>query len=157
KRHRRARMGRTCGLLAHGAELGALSGTDARPPLKKVMVGAAPVTARHLPAVHRSRAKWPSARHDFATASFCNRAPRPPGLSPDALSLGRGHVCARAPSKEHHPMMRVEMRPAMPSALPRAAVSQARPERLVRGSALSVAGRTATLAAVAAAVMLGIT
>src|SRR6516164_477153 len=34
-RHRRARMGRTCGLLAHGAQLGALSGTDARPPLKK--------------------------------------------------------------------------------------------------------------------------
>jgi len=57
KRYRRARMGRTCGLLAHGAELGALSRTDARPPLKKVMVGAAPVTARHLPAVHCSRAK----------------------------------------------------------------------------------------------------
>jgi hypothetical protein len=28
-------MGRACGLLAHGAQLGALSGTDARPPLKR--------------------------------------------------------------------------------------------------------------------------
>lgn len=57
-------------------------------------------------------------------------------------------------------MMRVEMRPAMPSALPRAAVSQARRERLLRWSALAVAVLTATIAILAAAmtaVMLGIT
>ena len=64
------------------------------------------------------------------------------------------------PSKEHHPMMRVEMRPAMPSALPRAAVSQARRERLLRWSALAVTVLTATIAVVAAAmtaVRMGIT
>jgi hypothetical protein len=57
-------------------------------------------------------------------------------------------------------MMRVEMRPAMPSALPRAAVLQARRERLLRRSALAVTVVTATvavLAAAMAAVMLGIT
>jgi len=57
-------------------------------------------------------------------------------------------------------MMRVEMRPAMPSALPRAAVSQARRERLLRRSALAVTVLTATiavLAAAVAAVMLGMT
>jgi hypothetical protein len=62
--------------------------------------------------------------------------------------------------KEHHPIMRVEMRPAMPSALPRAAVSQARRERLLRRSALAVTVLTATIAVLAAAmaaVMLGMT
>ena len=57
-------------------------------------------------------------------------------------------------------LMRVEMRPAMPSALPRAAVSQARRERLLRWSALAVTVLTATvavLAAAMAAVMLGMT
>ena len=57
-------------------------------------------------------------------------------------------------------MMRVEMRQAMPSALPRAAVSQARRERLLRWSALAVTVLTATIAVVAeamTAVMLGIT
>ena len=57
-------------------------------------------------------------------------------------------------------MMRGEMRPAMPSALPRAAVSQARRERLLRWSALAVTVLTATIAVVAAAmtaVMMGIT
>jgi hypothetical protein len=57
-------------------------------------------------------------------------------------------------------MMRVEMRPAMPAALPRAAVSQARRERLLRWSALAVTVLTATIAVLAAAmtaVMLGIT
>jgi len=56
--------------------------------------------------------------------------------------------------------MRVEMRPAMPSALPRAAVSQARRERLVRRSALAVTVLTATIAVLAAAmaaVILGMT
>ena len=57
-------------------------------------------------------------------------------------------------------MMRVEMRPAMPSASPRAAVSQARRDRLLRRSALAVTVLTATIAVLAAAmaaVMLGIT
>lgn len=57
-------------------------------------------------------------------------------------------------------MMRAEMRPAMPSALPRAAVSQARRERMLRWSALAVTVLTATIAVLAAAmtaVMLGIT
>ena len=57
-------------------------------------------------------------------------------------------------------MMRVEMRPAVPSALPRAAVSQARRERLLRWSALAVTVLTATIAVLAAAmtaVVLGIT
>ena len=57
-------------------------------------------------------------------------------------------------------LMRVEMRPAMPSALPRAAVSQARRERLLRRSALAVTVLTATIAVLAAAmaaVMLGMT
>ena len=57
-------------------------------------------------------------------------------------------------------LMRVEMRPAMPSALPRAAVSQARRERLLRRSALAVTVLTAAiavLAAAVAAVMLGMT
>ncbi len=57
-------------------------------------------------------------------------------------------------------MMRVEIRPAMPSALPRAAVSQARRERLLRWFALAVTVLTATIAVLAAAmtaVMLGIT
>ena len=57
-------------------------------------------------------------------------------------------------------MMRVEMRPATPSALPRAAVSQARRERLLRWAALAVTVVTATIAVLAAAmaaVMLGIT
>jgi hypothetical protein len=56
-------------------------------------------------------------------------------------------------------MMRVEMRPAMPSALPRA-VAQARRERLLRWCALAVTVVTATIAVLAAAmaaVMLGIT
>ena len=57
-------------------------------------------------------------------------------------------------------LMRVEMRPAMPSALPRAAVSQARRERLLRRSALAVTVLTATIAVLAAAmaaVLLGMT
>ena len=57
-------------------------------------------------------------------------------------------------------LMRVEMRPAMPSALPRAAVSQARRERLLRWSALAVTVLTATIAVLAAAmaaVLLGMT
>jgi hypothetical protein len=61
---------------------------------------------------------------------------------------------------EGAPVMRVEMRPAMPSSLPRAAVSQARRERLLRRSALAVTVLTATiavLAAAVAAVMLGMT
>ena len=48
----------------------------------------------------------------------------------------------------------------MPSALPRAAVSQARRERLLRRSALAVTVLTATIAVLAAAmaaVMLGMT
>ena len=56
-------------------------------------------------------------------------------------------------------MMRVEMRPAMPSVMPRAAVAQARRERLLRWSALAVTVLTATIAVLAAAmtaVMLGI-
>ena len=47
--------------------------------------------------------------------------------------------------------MRVEMRPAMPSALPRTAVSQARRERLLRRSALAVTVLPATIAVLAAA------
>ena len=57
-------------------------------------------------------------------------------------------------------LMRVEMRPAMPSALPRAAVSQARRERLLQWSALAVTVLTATIAVLAAAmaaVLLGMT
>ena len=57
-------------------------------------------------------------------------------------------------------LMRVEMRPAMPSALPRAAVSQARRERLLRRSAFAVTVLTATIAVLAAAmaaVLLGMT
>ena len=56
--------------------------------------------------------------------------------------------------------MRVEMQPAMPSALPRAAVSQARRERLLRWCALAVTVLTATIAVLAAAmaaVLLGMT
>ena len=57
-------------------------------------------------------------------------------------------------------MMRVEIRPAMPSALPRAAASQARRERLLRRSALAVTVLTAAIAVLAAAmaaVLLGMT
>src|SRR5262249_60364439 len=70
RRPRRGGRGRTRSLWAHGAELGSLSGAGAGPPLKKIIVRAAPLTARHLPAVHRSRAKSPSARHDFCDRVF---------------------------------------------------------------------------------------
>jgi hypothetical protein len=57
-------------------------------------------------------------------------------------------------------MMRVEMRPAMPAALPRVVVSRARRDRLLRWFAAAVTVLTATIAVLAAAmtaVLLGIT
>jgi hypothetical protein len=57
-------------------------------------------------------------------------------------------------------MMRVEMRPAMPSALPRVVVSRAGRDRLLRWAAVAVTVLTATIAVLGAAVtavMLGIT
>ena len=93
------------------------------------------------------------------TASFGNRIPRNRiwtlirfdwGADTSAHErLGRSII-----------LMRVEMRPAMPSALPRAAVSQARRERLLRWCALAVTVLTATIAVLAAAmaaVLLGMT
>ncbi|MFL6823487.1 MAG: hypothetical protein ACJ8FA_13040 [Xanthobacteraceae bacterium] len=56
--------------------------------------------------------------------------------------------------------MRVEMRPAIPSALPHVAVSRARRERLLRRLAAAVTVLAATVAVLGAAmtaVMLGIT
>ena len=57
-------------------------------------------------------------------------------------------------------MMRVEIRPAMPAALPDVAASQARRDRLLRWLAAAVTVFTATIAVLAAAmttVMLGLT
>jgi hypothetical protein len=56
--------------------------------------------------------------------------------------------------------MRAETRPAMPAALPREAISQARRDRLLRWFAAAVTVLTATIAVLAAAmtaVMLGMT
>jgi hypothetical protein len=57
-------------------------------------------------------------------------------------------------------MMRAEIRPAMPAALPDVAASQARRDRLLRWLAAAVTVFTATIAVLAAAmtaVMLGLT